>query len=249
MAPRSVNGGVTAETPPKKGAKRERPETTLEQRVALMEAPPLKDLNIKGQEKHIWFTDGRSPVGKGNRYIKYGAVNLEEEIVQGHLDRGSAWHAKLHAIYQVLRQREDAPKPAYMYADSDFCVKGTQRWMFDWKRREWKGADGKAIANIKEWKWIYDWVPNNPSLLKIRPVKARGKGADIETIRSHRADAVARQYETAKIAVVTRGQQPHTPNQASNTTPSVSQETLKSRSSLMLRTNFCTRACKELNDG
>lgn len=85
------------------------PEVTLEQRIALVEAPPLQELHTIGQEKPIWFTDASAIVINGKRCVKYAAINLDKEIIQGQLDHGSAQHAKLHAIYQVLKQYEDSP--------------------------------------------------------------------------------------------------------------------------------------------
>lgn len=89
----------------------------LEQRIALVEAPPLEELDTVGQQKHIWFTNGSSMVIKGKWWIKYTAINLEEVIIQDYLHNGSAQHAELHAIYQVLKQYENSPRPVYIYAE------------------------------------------------------------------------------------------------------------------------------------
>lgn len=45
----------------------------------------------------------------GKKYVKYAAINLDKEVIPGQLDHGSAQHAELHAIYQVLKQYEDSP--------------------------------------------------------------------------------------------------------------------------------------------
>ncbi|XP_065436517.1 ribonuclease H-like [Chrysemys picta bellii] len=137
-----------------------------------------------GQERHIWYTDGSSMVVHGKKRIRYAAINLEEEVLKGYLDHGSAQHAELHAIYPVLKQYEieNCPKTVYIYADSNYCVNGVQYWMFDWQRNNWKATDGEKIAYIDEWKWIYAWVTSHPNQLKIKHVKAHGKGSAAETV-------------------------------------------------------------------
>lgn len=208
-----VNRGVWADTVAKpdmlthalieRGTKHECPLVTLEQRIMQAQAPPLEELDTVGRERHIWFRDGSSMVIHGKKRIRYAAINLEEEVLTGYLDHGSAQHAELHAIYQVLKQyaAEECPKTVYIYADSNYCVNGVQYWMFDWQKNGWKAADGKEIAYIEEWKWIYAWVTSHPDQLKIKHVKAHGKGSAAETIWNNRADAIARDYEG--IAAVT----------------------------------------------
>ncbi|CAM4563802.1 unnamed protein product [Caretta caretta] len=212
-----VNRGVRADTVAKpdtlthalieRGTKHECPLVTLEQRIMQAQAPPLEELDTVGRERHIWFTDGSSMVIHGKKRIRYAAINLEEEVLTGYLDQGSAQHAELHAIYQVLKQyaAEKCPKTVYIYADSNYCVNGVQYWMFDWQKNGWKAADGKEIAYIEEWKWIYAWVTSHPDQLKVKHVKAHGKGSAAETIWNNRADAIARDYEG--IAAVTRRQE------------------------------------------
>lgn len=71
----------------KKGNRHQCPGVTLEQRIALIEAPPpLEELNTVSQKKHVWFTDGSAMVVKGKSSVKYAANNLKEEIIQGLLD-------------------------------------------------------------------------------------------------------------------------------------------------------------------
>ncbi|XP_077697615.1 ribonuclease H-like [Eretmochelys imbricata] len=168
-------------------------------------------MDTVGQEKHIWFTDGSVMVINGKKWVRYAAISLDKEVMQGQLDHRSAQQAELHAIYQALKQYEHSPQPVYIYADSDFCVKGIQFWMQDWKRNKWRAADGKDIAYLDEWKWIYQWVTENPNQLKIRHVKAHSKGTSKEAIWSSRVDTIARQQS---IAVVTRSQAKSTSTEA-----------------------------------
>lgn len=110
----------------------------------------LKELNTVGQEKCICFT-GSSMVIQGKKRIKYAAINLEEEVIKGYLDHGSAQHAELHAVLSILKQYENSPKTVYIFADSNYCVNGAQHWMFDLQRNYWESADGKERACVEQW--------------------------------------------------------------------------------------------------
>lgn len=92
-----------------------------------------------------------------------------------------------------------------------FCIKGIKFWMQDWKINGWKAADGKDIAYLDEWKWIYQWVTENPKQLKIGHVKAHNKGTGKEAIWNIWVDTIAQQYS---IANVTRSQAKSTPTDA-----------------------------------
>lgn len=83
--------------------------------------------------------------------------------------------------------------------------------MQDWKINGWKAANGKDIAYLDEWKWIYQWVTENPKQLKIGHVKAHNKGTGKEVIWNSRVDTIAQQHS---IAIVTRSQAKSTPTDA-----------------------------------
>ncbi|GLH71480.1 ribonuclease HI [Geothrix rubra] len=38
-----------------------------------------------------------------------------------------------------------------LFSDSQYVVKGIQAWLKDWKRRDWKKADGKPVLNADLW--------------------------------------------------------------------------------------------------
>jgi ribonuclease HI len=72
-----------------------------------------------------------------------------------------------------------------LHTDSQYVMKGLTEWMPNWKRRNWRTADGKPVANVDlwqaleaaaarhtvEWKWV------------------RGHDGDV---MNERADALAR---------------------------------------------------------
>uniref|UniRef100_K7EY36 Gypsy retrotransposon integrase-like protein 1 n=1 Tax=Pelodiscus sinensis TaxID=13735 RepID=K7EY36_PELSI len=76
--------------------------------------------------------------------------------------------------------------------------------MHDWERNGWKAADGKSVAYVEEWKWIYQWVLQHPGCLKVRHVKAHSRQDTPEAFWNNKVDGIARQYDIA--ALVTRSQ-------------------------------------------
>ncbi|MEJ0060602.1 MAG: ribonuclease HI [Terricaulis sp.] len=77
------------------------------------------------------------------------------------------------------------PSKVKLHTDSQYVMKGLNDWMPNWKRRNWRTADGKPVANVDlwqaleaaaarhtvEWKWV------------------RGHDGDV---MNERADALAR---------------------------------------------------------
>lgn len=46
----------------------------------------------------------------------------------------------------------DRISPVFVYSDSKYVVEGISSWVFAWKNRGWKKADGKEPENIILWK-------------------------------------------------------------------------------------------------
>lgn len=43
------------------------------------------------------------------------------------------------------------PSEATIYTDSKYVMDGSTKWMLNWKKNSWKGADKKPIKNIDLW--------------------------------------------------------------------------------------------------
>ncbi|MBF4277008.1 hypothetical protein EAY27_07280 [Vibrio anguillarum] len=58
---------------------------------------------------------------------------------------------ELLALIEALEYAEDGD---VIYSDSDYCVKGFNIWMDDWKDRGWRRADKKQIKNRRLWQTV-----------------------------------------------------------------------------------------------
>lgn len=55
--------------------------------------------------------------------------------------------AAIHALEALKR-----PCRVVLVTDSSYLRDGITRWIHQWKRRQWRKADGKAVANVDLWK-------------------------------------------------------------------------------------------------
>ncbi|MCG9584729.1 ribonuclease HI [Vibrio tubiashii] len=58
---------------------------------------------------------------------------------------------ELLALIEGLEYAEDGD---VIYSDSDYCVKGFNIWMDDWKDRGWRKANKKPVKNRQLWKQV-----------------------------------------------------------------------------------------------
>jgi ribonuclease HI len=56
-------------------------------------------------------------------------------------------------LMAAIRGLETLTRPCQvlLQSDSQYVVKGIQSWLKDWKRRNWKKADGKPVLNADLW--------------------------------------------------------------------------------------------------
>jgi ribonuclease HI len=56
-------------------------------------------------------------------------------------------------LMAAIRGLEALTKPCQvlLQSDSQYVVKGITSWLKDWKRRNWKKADGKPVLNADLW--------------------------------------------------------------------------------------------------
>jgi ribonuclease HI len=58
---------------------------------------------------------------------------------------------ELTAIVEALRYAFDDD---VIYSTSDFCVRGYNEWLDDWKRRGWRKSDKKPVAYRQLWQLV-----------------------------------------------------------------------------------------------
>lgn len=58
---------------------------------------------------------------------------------------------ELMALVDALEYAEDDD---VIYSDSEYCVKGFNEWLDNWKRKGWRKSDKKPVANRALWKQV-----------------------------------------------------------------------------------------------
>ena len=71
---------------------------------------------------------------------------------------------ELTAAIAALGEVQDLPGPVAIYTDSTYVIKGINEWIWGWRRRGWKTAEGNEVLNRDLWEEL------------ARLVDARGKG-------------------------------------------------------------------------
>ena len=71
---------------------------------------------------------------------------------------------ELTGAIEALAHLEQVPGPVAIYTDSTYVIKGIREWIWAWRRRGWKTAEGKDVLNRDLWEQLSGLV------------EARGKG-------------------------------------------------------------------------
>ena len=104
--------------------------------------------------------------------------------------------AEMTGALEAARLLQDRPDlAATIVTDNEMLFKGMNEWRFGWKRRGWRKADGKPVANLDLWKQLDDIASTLP-LLKWQWVRGHA-GNEFNEM----ADALA-----SDAALVSKGQ-------------------------------------------
>ncbi len=104
------------------------------------------------------YVDGAAP--NNQHGCKRGGIGLvvmdeDNEIVHEEsitIDRETdCAELKLLALIEGLEYAEDGD---VIYSDNDYCVKGFNIWLDDWKDRGWRKANKKPIKHRQLWKQV-----------------------------------------------------------------------------------------------
>jgi ribonuclease HI len=97
------------------------------------------------------FTDGSclGNPGKGGIGIllRYGSV--EKSISRGYFETTNN-RMELRAVIEALNLLKE-PCHVILHSDSQYMKNGIQKWIFNWKRNNWRTADKKPVKNQDLW--------------------------------------------------------------------------------------------------
>jgi ribonuclease HI len=61
---------------------------------------------------------------------------------------------ELTAAIEALDHVRDTPGPVAIYTDSTYVIKGISEWIWGWRRRGWKTAEGNEVLNRDLWEQL-----------------------------------------------------------------------------------------------
>ncbi|TVP14861.1 RNase H family protein [Shewanella sp. KCT] len=144
---------------------------------------------------YLIYVDGAAP--NNQNVCMRGGIGLvvmdeDNEIVHEEgitIDRKTdSAELELLALVEALEYAEDGD---VIYSDSDYCVKGFNIWMDDWKDRGWRKSDKKPVKNRHLWQQIDEL--RSKKYVEVFKVKAHSgdKGndmADLLAVEAAEAD-------------------------------------------------------------
>jgi ribonuclease HI len=110
---------------------------------------------------------------------------------------------EVSAALRALQKVSSIEAPVHLYTDSTYLIRGITQWVWGWKKKGWKTAEGNDVSNRDLWEEL------------LRTVSARKAGAKIEWIyvRGHtgnpgneRCDEIAVAYSQKRPPVLFQGE-------------------------------------------
>jgi ribonuclease HI len=104
------------------------------------------------------------------------------------------------AVIEALEAARDFEGPVSIYTDSTYVIRGITQWVWAWRNRDWKTAEGKDVANADLWKAMIRLVAGR----KPKPEWHYVRG-HIGTPGNERVDAIAVAFTKGKYVDLYRG--------------------------------------------
>lgn len=99
------------------------------------------------------YTDGsclRNPNGPGGWAVCIVRSGEESETLSGGAPSTTNNRMEMMAAIEALRHLPKS-EPIVLSTDSQYLKNGITKWIFSWKRRGWKKADGSPVLNQELW--------------------------------------------------------------------------------------------------
>jgi ribonuclease HI len=144
----------------------------------------------------VLFTDGAA---KGNPGPGgWGAIVVTPDGRVVELGGGSPHTTnnkmELGGAIAALRHVADRPEPVTIYTDSTYLIQGITQWVWGWRRRGWKTAQGTDVLNRDLWE----------ELSALTGTRARGS-VDWRWVRGHVGTPGNERCDEIAVAFASRG--------------------------------------------
>ena len=137
-------------------------------------------------EKVIIYTDGACSGNPGPG--GWGTVLMYKEVkkeISGGAKETTNNIMELTAVVEGLKLLK-YPCEVEIYSDSAYIVNAfNQGWVYNWKKKNWKTADGKEVKNKEIWIELYDLTKTH----KVTFIKVKGHS---DNEYNNRCDELAR---------------------------------------------------------
>ena len=69
----------------------------------------------------------------------------------GYSPRTTNNQMEITASIRALESVEKNPEPVTLFTDSQYLIRGITQWIWAWRKKDWKTADGKSVMNRELW--------------------------------------------------------------------------------------------------
>lgn len=155
-------------------------------------------------DRIIIFTDGACSGNPGPGGWGAVVVTPDGEVTElGAGDRETTNNRmELLATIRALDAVRGRPEPVDLYTDSTYVIKGITQWIWGWRKRGWKTAQGQDVSNKDLWKQLSVVVSKRPDEGEINWCYVRGhRGVP----GNERVDAIAVAFTHGRPARLFRG--------------------------------------------
>lgn len=128
------------------------------------------------EEQTVAFTDGAASGNPGPGGWAAIIVRTDGHVTElgGGDPHTTNNRMELTGAIRALAHLDAASGPIAMYTDSTYVIRGIREWIWNWRRRGWKTADGADVLNRDLWEAL------------LRLVTSHGKDAvDWHYVRGH----------------------------------------------------------------
>jgi ribonuclease HI len=108
---------------------------------------------------------------------------------------------ELSGAIAALEHVADAPGPVAIYTDSTYVIQGITKWVWGWRQRSWKTAEGGDVVNRDLWERLFDLVAGRGA----KNVEWRWVRGHVGTPGNERVDAIATGFALQKPGDLYRG--------------------------------------------
>jgi ribonuclease HI len=162
-----------------------------------MDQAPIKNVILV-------FTDGacRGNPGPGG----YGTVIVtpEGQVTElgGASESTTNNQMELLATIVALKKISRDLRPVLLFTDSTYVIRGITQWIWGWRKRDWKTAEGNVIANRDLWEELSSLVKNRGVSGKIDWRYSRGH---VGTPGNERCDVIAVAFSRNEFVPLYKG--------------------------------------------